>query len=159
MTYKIVYLDNLNVQRERDATPEETAEIDARKAAAPAARKASGWEAIKTARDRCKNGGVQVGGFWFHTDNDSRIQQMGLVMLGVNIPAGLQWKTMAKNPDGSAIYVAMTRDLANQVFLAVAALDQAAFAKAEEHRIAMEAAPDPSAYNWASGWPVVYTGA
>ena len=39
---------------------------------------------------------------------------MGLVMLGDNIPAGLQWKTM----DGS--FVVMTPSLAQQVFAAAA---------------------------------------
>ena len=127
----------------------------------PAAKKAAAaaqWGQIKAARERCKDGGVQVSGNWFHSDVNSRIQLIALVMLGASIPANLQWKTMAKNPDGSAIYVTLTRELANQVFLAIVALDQAAFNKAEEHRVAMEAAADPELYNFGAGWPATYTG-
>lgn len=125
------------------------AQIDAHKAAA----KESKWDAIKAERDRRKAGGakVLVGGVdkWFHTDADSRIQQIGLVMMGVNVPQ-VPWKTM----DGS--FVTMTQAIAGDIFLAVAALDQSVFAKAEQHKAAMEASPDPAAYNHATDWPLTY---
>lgn len=112
------------------------------------------WDAIKAERDRRKAGGVQVkvGGVnkWFHSDDASRIQQMGLVMMGANIPAGLQWKTM----DGT--FVAMNQTVAGNVFAAAAASDQAIFAVAEGHRVAMEASADPAAYDYSTGWPKVY---
>lgn len=116
------------------------------------------WNRIKMERERRKNGGVLVGGNWFHTDSDSRIQVMGLVILGTNIAPGTNWKTMAKNPDGSPIFVPMTRDLANQIFQAIADLDKTAFAKAEEHRIAMEASPTPASYDFSAGWPAIFPG-
>jgi len=116
------------------------------------------WQLIKAERDRRKNGGVLVSGNWFHTDPDSRIQIMGLVILGANIPVGTNWKTMAKNPDGSAIFVAMTRDLANSIFQAIADLDKVAFAKAEEHRAAMEASGTPATYDFSGGWPAIFVG-
>jgi hypothetical protein len=112
--------------------------------------KAHKWEAIKIERDRRKFGGVKVGAKWFHSDNGSRIQQMGLVMMGASIPADLQWKTM----DGS--FIAMTQTLASKVFQAVAASDQAIFAVAEQHRVAMEASADPAAYDYSTGWPKIY---
>lgn len=108
------------------------------------------WERIKADRDRRKAGGVKVGAKWFHSDDGSRIQQMGLVMMGASIPAGLQWKTM----DGS--FITMTQTLASQVFQAVAASDQAIFAVAEQHRVAMEASADPASYDYSTGWPKIY---
>lgn len=124
------------------------AQIDAYKASAKAAR----WDAIKTERDQRKAGGVLVNGKWFHSDDASRIQHIGLVMMGDSIPVGLQWKAM----DGS--FVPMTRELANQIFLAVVTLDQGAFLRAEQHRLAMEASADPGAYDFSAGWPATYPG-
>ena len=106
--------------------------------------------AIKAERDRRKFNGVFVSGKWFHGDTDSRIQQIGLLMMGANIPAGLQWKTL----DGS--FVVMTPTLAAQIFNAAAAQDQAIFSKAEEHRVAMEASADPAVYDFSGGWPAAY---
>ena len=112
--------------------------------------KARQWDAIKAERDRRKAGGVKVGAKWFHSDDGSRIQQMGLVMMGTSIPANLQWKTM----DGT--FITMTQTLASQVFQAVAASDQAIFAVAEQHKATMEASPDPAAYDFSTNWPKIY---
>lgn len=112
------------------------------------------WEVIKAVRDQRKAGGVKVKvgtvNKWFHSDDASRIQQMGLVMMGANIPADLQWKTI----DGS--FVTMTQAVAQSVFAAAAASDQAIFAVAEGHRVAMEASADPASYDYSTGWPKVY---
>lgn len=112
--------------------------------------KVAAWNNIKAERDRRKAGGVKVGAKWFHSDDGSRIQQMTLVMMGASIPAGLQWKTM----DGS--FITMTQALATSVFGAVAASDQAIFAVAETHRVAMEASADPASYDYSGGWPKVF---
>lgn len=109
------------------------------------------WEAIKSERDRrTQKGGYKVGTAWFHSDVFSRSQQIGLVMLGANIPASLQWKTM----DGT--FVTMTQTLAGQVFAAAAASDQAIFSAAEAHRAEMEASATPETYDFSTGWPKVY---
>ena len=112
------------------------------------------WEHIKALRDRRKAGGVKVKvgtvNKWFHSDDASRIQQMGLVMMGASIPADLQWKTM----DSS--FVTMTQAVAGSVFAAAAASDQAIFAVAEGHRVAMEASADPASYDYSTGWPKIY---
>jgi hypothetical protein len=108
------------------------------------------WESIKAMRDTRKAGGVKVGDKWFHSDDASRIQQLGLVMMGAGMPAGIQWKTM----DGS--FIAMTPTLATQVFQASAASDMAIFSVAEQHRASMMAAPDPAAYDFSAGWPLIY---
>lgn len=109
------------------------------------------WESIKARREQIKSSGVKVGEKWFHTDDASRIQQIGLVMMGSAIPANLQWKTM----DGS--FVTMTQALATQVFHAVAGLDMQAFAAAETHREAMLATENPFEYDFSAGWPASYT--
>lgn len=108
------------------------------------------WDGIKAERDRRKAGGVKVGAKWFHSDDGSRIQQMGLVMMGAGIPANLQWKTM----DGS--FITMTQALATSVFAATTASDQAIFAAAETHRAAMEASADPAVYDYSTGWPAIF---
>lgn len=116
----------------------------------PEQSKAAKWEDIKAERDRRKAGGVKVGDKWFHSDDASRIQQIGLVMMGANLPAGLQWKTM----DGS--FITMTPSLAQQVFTAQATSDQTLFAHAEALRVALAKAPDPAAFDYLAGWPAIY---
>lgn len=119
---------------------------------------ASAWEQIKLYRDYLtQNGGykVVVGGVdkWFHSDVFSRVRQVGLVMLGADIPPTLQWKTM----DGS--FVTMTPALAQQIFQAAAAKEIAHFAKAEEHHAALQAlttVEEIAAYDWKAGWPEVW---
>lgn len=109
------------------------------------------WELIKAVRDqRTEQGGYKVGTKWFHSDQKSRSQQLGLVLLGANIPAGLQWKTM----DGS--FVSMTPALAQQILAACAASDAAIFAVGEAHKAALYAAADPSVYDYSTGWPKIY---
>lgn len=119
----------------------------------PAQIKVSAWDRIKSERDRrTGQGGYKVGAQWFHSDQKSRSQQLGLVLLGASIPANLQWKTM----DGS--FVTMTQTLAQQILAAGAASDQAIFAAAETHKAAMEASADPSAYDFSAGWPATFGG-
>lgn len=111
------------------------------------------WNAIKAERDRrTDQGGYKVGTKWFHSDQKSRSQQLGLVLLGANIPAGLQWKTM----DGS--FITMTQQIASQILAAGAASDQAIFAVAEGHRVAMKASADPASYDFSGGWPAIFAG-
>ncbi len=95
-----------------------------------------GWEWIKRERDARKlSGGFKVGTKWFHSDRDSRAQQLGLIIAaGAGaIPAGLQWKTM----DGS--FVPMTAQLAQQIFGTAMASDAQYHAVAEQAKAALEA--------------------
>lgn len=109
------------------------------------------WDQIKRERDRRSDeGGTKVGTNWFHSDPRSKTQQMGLVMMGAGIPSGLMWKTM----DGS--FVEMTPTLAQQIFGAAAANEQALFAVAEGHRTAMLAVPNPASYDFTTGWPQAF---
>ncbi len=115
-------------------------------------RRANVWEAIKTERDRRAAMGVKVGAHWFHSDQKSRTQQLGLVLLGNSIPANLQWKTLTATPP--PVFVAMTPALAQAIVGATAASDTAIFTAAEVHRMAMEASASPQDYNFSAGWPV-----
>ena len=105
---------------------------------------------VKAERDRRKAGGVKVGEKRFHSDDASRIQQLALVIMGENLPKGLQWKTL----DGT--FTLMTAALAQQIFLAQAGNDQALFAAAEAHLAAMEASENPAAYDYSGGWPKIF---
>lgn len=109
------------------------------------------WEAIKRERDRRKFLGVKAGAQWFHSDDSSRIQQLALVMMGASMPSGLQWKVLTLTPP--PVFVEMTPALAQAIFQATALSDQAIFAAAEAHRVAMEASEYPDAYDFSSGWP------
>ena len=117
-----------------------------------AQRRAAAWEAIKTERDRRAAMGVKVGSHWFHSDQKSRTQQLGLVMLGQNIPAGLQWKTLSYSPN--PVFVTMTPALAQGIVMSTAASDTAIFTAAEVHRMTMEASAAPQDYDFSTGWPV-----
>lgn len=110
------------------------------------------WLAIQEERTRRQTGGVFIQSVnkWFHSDQTSRIQQLGLVMMGNNMPNNINWKTM----DGT--FVIMTPALALSIFNAVATLDMTAFAVAEQHRANMIASPTPDTYNFSGLWPAIY---
>ena len=115
-----------------------------------AAARAAKWEAIMAERDRRKALGVKVGDHWYHSDADSRIQQISLFVLGASVPP-IQWKTLTTTPQ--PVFVTMTQTIAAGIFQNTAASDTAIFAAAETHRIAMEASPTPETYDCSGGWP------
>lgn len=109
------------------------------------------WERIKSIRDKkTQDNGYQVDTKWYHSDTFSRTQQLGLVLLGANIPANLLWKTM----DGT--FVEMTQTLAGQIFAAGAASDQALFAYSEVLKAAIDASETPETVDINIGWPIGY---
>jgi len=108
-------------------------------------------ENIKIERNRrMLEGGYQVDGKWFHSDMLSRNQQIGLVMLGDNIPAGLQWKTM----DGT--FIDMTPELANKIFIAASISDTNIFQVSEQHILNVENSPNPFDYDYLTDWPPIF---
>lgn len=111
-------------------------------------------EQIKAHRDYLiQTGGAKVGADWFHSDTHSKTQQIGLVMLGANLPAGLKWKTMA------GTFVDMTPALVQAIFAAQVTQEQAIFAAAEAHIAALAAlttVEQIAAYDWRAGWPEVF---
>lgn len=108
------------------------------------------WNKIQKERDRRRSAGVKVGSNWFHSDDASRIQQLGLVMFGANMPNNIMWKTL------SGAFVQMTPTLALQIFQAVAISDTTIFGIAEAKKAAMLAATDPESVNYLTGWPLSY---
>lgn len=115
----------------------------------PKARAAKVAE-IKAERDRrCQQGGFSAAGKWFHSDVYSRSQQLGLVLLGPNIPADLLWKTM----DGT--FIPMTQTLAQQIYANAAVQDAATFKRAEELQFMANNADNPSGLIL-NGWPPIF---
>jgi hypothetical protein len=111
------------------------------------------WTEIKTHRDYIKSqGGCLVAGKWYHTDIDSKQQQIALVLLGANIPAGLQWKTL----DGS--FETMTQALAGELFVAQVTREQTIFGVAEAKRVAIQTMTieQLEAYDVLDGFPQGY---
>jgi hypothetical protein len=118
-----------------------------------AEQKVEMWRVIQLERDRRKAGGVLVGAHWFHSDDTSRIQFIGLLMYGVNMPNNIMWKTMA------GAFVQMTPTLAQQIFGTIAAKDTSIFTVAETHKAQMNASSTPSTYNYLTGtpsWPTIF---
>jgi hypothetical protein len=112
------------------------------------------WTQIQNLRDTRKSGGFQTevsaGVYrWFHSDSESRIQQVGLILAGAALPP-IQWKTM----DGT--FITMTPTIAEKIFQQAFILDTALFTTAETHRAAMMASDDPSNYDYSTGWPEYY---
>ncbi|WMR96322.1 DUF4376 domain-containing protein [Mergibacter septicus] len=110
------------------------------------------WEQIKQKRYQNCRSGVYVKSVdkWFHSDDASRQQYTFMRTLPDFPPT--QWKTM----DNS--FVEMTKDLLNELSLAMFAHEQADFANAERHRAAMLAAENPLDYDYSTGWQEVFNG-
>lgn len=111
------------------------------------------WKEIQDERDRRKSGGVLVGANWFHSDDTSRIQFIGLMLYGANLPAGIMWKTMAGD------FVEMTAGIVQSIFGTIAQKDAAIFSVAEQRKAIINSMQDPSGYDHLGGspvWPAVY---
>lgn len=113
------------------------------------------WTAIKAERDRRQlDGGVQVDGHWFLSTERATGEYNSLINASQGMASDTflraGWRTM----DGAQ--VDMTPALASQILMAGiaqrCAIDDAALA----HKAAMEASPDPSAYDFSTGWPVIF---
>lgn len=103
------------------------------------------WEQIQIRREEEKIKGVTVGGYQFHGSDPSRIQYLGLAILGPNLPAGIRWKTKTGE------FVDMTAQIVQQLIAAIAIRDNQIFIKAEQHRLAMLQASNPYEYDF-SNW-------
>ncbi len=129
-----------------------------------AERQAIAWARIQGMRGRVQAGGVLVGAYWFHTDDQSRLRYLDLIrrceaakIAGLSEESVLQagdldivWKTM------SGQSVPMTVGLAEKVQLAVSDHDIAAFMCAESHKAAMFACDEPGEYDCGQGWPRIF---
>ena len=109
---------------------------------------------IKKYRDNLTQlGGYKAQGKWFHSDTFSRSQQIGLVLLGANIPVGTTWKTM----DGS--FIEMNQQLANEVFISAAIQDATLFAHAEvliQQVLNLQTLQEVKDFDITQGWPETF---
>jgi hypothetical protein len=155
---KLFYIDDINhiqfLSEEIQAELQNSEQISAQEAAvlqAPSIEeiKQEKWQQIKAKRDfLTMNGGYLIAGKWFHSDEKSRIQQLGL--LQGPIPSGLYWKTM----DGS--FQLMTTEIAQAILSAAIAQDKNLYTIAEIHKAAMENSSEPENYDFSSGWPNLF---
>lgn len=111
------------------------------------------WLKIKAKRDSIRQDGVKLASNdkFIHSDDTSRIQQIGLVLMGQNIPPNLMWKFLDNT------FVLMTPSLAQEIFVSIATNDTNVFKVAEQHKAAMYQSEDPESYNYDIGWPMSYT--
>ena len=116
------------------------------------------WENIKQLREAKKFAGVLVNNtYWFHSDQDSRIQQLGLIVLGQNLPSGVMWKILSDKPDlANPSFVELTPELVQAVVISTLQSDMAFHAAAENIRAQMVASEDPAAFDITQGWPVSF---
>lgn len=108
--------------------------------------RAQKWELIKTIRDRKQVDGVKVGNYWFHSDMDSRIKQLALVIMGASVPP-VPWKTLTGE------FVQMSQTLAMQIFTASATSDMTLFAYGEALKAQLHATGTPEQVDCYAGWP------
>lgn len=97
---------------------------------------------------RQREGGYPVLGNWYHSDYDSKLQQIGLVIMGANIPLGLMWKTLNKT------LVPMTPILANAIFQTAAQYELQLFEVAEQKRAQLT--DDLTNFDPTTNWPLAY---
>lgn len=106
---------------------------------------------IKKQRDTITADYIIIDGNHFHSDANSRIQQLSLTRMGQakQIPEGLTWQT--KNNG----LIALTNDIAAQFESVTMDHDMRLFANAQRHIAAVEALDDIEAvmdYDYSTGW-------
>lgn len=106
---------------------------------------------IKTQRDTITADYIVIDGNHFHSDANSRIQQMSLTRMGQakQVPEGLMWQT--KNNG----LIALTNDIAAQFEAVTMEHDMRLFANAQRHITAVEALEDIQPvldYDYFTGW-------
>ncbi|KGQ66584.1 hypothetical protein IO49_04515 [Gallibacterium anatis] len=108
------------------------------------------WKRIKAERYKRTHSGVYIASVekWFHTDEPSR--QQYTFMRTLPVFETLNWKTM----DGT--FVEMDKTLLDKLSLEILKMEQANFANAEQHRLAMLASDDPENYDYSTGWSEIY---
>ncbi|MCU7119856.1 DUF4376 domain-containing protein [Salmonella enterica] len=106
---------------------------------------------IKTRRDVITADYIVIGDYHFHSDANSRIQQMSLTRMGQakQIPKGLMWQTKNLGP------LELTNEIAAQFESVTMDHDMRLFANAQRHIAAIEALEDTQAvqeYDYSTGW-------
>lgn len=106
---------------------------------------------IKNRRDEITVDYIIINNHYFHSDTNSRIQQISLTKMGAEkkIPPGLMWKT--KNNG----LIELTNEIAAQFESVTMDHDMRLFANAQHHITAVEALDDIQAvldYDYSTGW-------
>ncbi|MDR9944708.1 DUF4376 domain-containing protein [Enterobacter sichuanensis] len=106
---------------------------------------------IKSKRDSITSDYIIINGNHFHSDANSRIQQISLTKMGQakQIPAGLMWQT--KNNG----LIELTNEIAAQFETVTMDHDMRLFANAQRHIAAVEALEEIQAvidYDYSTGW-------
>lgn len=132
------------------------------------------WEKIKEYRQLRQYLGVKIivnnTPYWIHSDEVSRSLHLGLlgaailhvlkVVVGIStlpaFPNDKLWKTMSVTNTGQPVFLLLDYTIAFQIFAADMDITSACFTKAEQHRLTMEAHPDPLNYDYTTNWPQVF---
>ena len=114
------------------------------------AKQNQAWIRIQQERERIRLGGILVSNKWFHTDNDSLIKYLSLLMAGTNIPPNIMWKTM----DGSKQL--MTTEIVRDIYNIAMIFDQTVFNHAETLKELMLVCEDPETFDVTLGWSAIY---
>lgn len=118
------------------------------------------WYAIEAERDRryeVSGTPVEYNGetLWFHSDFASKQKQIALAMVagteGLPEYPEIRWRMMNKQ------YVVMTNELAGLIFKHAIMRENEIFQAADNHRYAMLTVVDPTAYDFSSGWPEMFS--
>ena len=96
------------------------------------------------------NGGCKVGGYWFHSDTHSKVQQISLMLAGQNLPPDLMWKTM------SGEKALMTPTLAVQIYQSQMMQEAMLFNYAESLLEQVNNMEFPENLDISNNWPEVY---
>lgn len=100
----------------------------------------------------------------------SRVQHLGLLGAAIlhllhnnfgvpglqSFPAGVYWKTLTVNPDGSPKFILLDPVITFKIFAADMALEASNFSVAEQHRSQMLLSSDPLNYDYTSGWIPIF---
>lgn len=97
---------------------------------------------------RKRAGGYKASDLWFHSDIESKLEQIGLMLLGASVPP-LEWKTM------TGALATMSPELAQQIFLAGVSTTAAIFSVGEG-KIAQLTPENVTTFAYFTGWPQAY---
>lgn len=118
-------------------------------------QQALAWGNIKAERDRRQlDGGVKVGLHWFLSNDRATSEYNTIISTTRGLPDGTVVRSGWRTMDGAL--VDMTPGLALQILTAGIAQRCLIDDAAQSHKIAMEASPDPAAYDFSAGWPVIF---
>jgi hypothetical protein len=153
MTIKICYWDEVEkLQKERDMTSAEEAEINALRAAplSLAAKKASKLQALADYRFNKETGGITLAGQHVETDRSTVAQLTSAwALVQVDPSATIDWK----RPNG---WITHSRVSLNAVLVGIGAHIRACFAREKFHAeqiAALNTGPQVDAYDFTTGWP------